>query len=153
MGTAILGVDPGRTGAIAIIDHHGQIIDIEDMPPATGAALGACIRSLLDDLASWTIDRAYVEAVHSMPRQGVRSVWTFAEGHGAILGALGALGIPVELVPPATWKKAMRVTANKGTSRQRALELWPSEAERFRRVKDDGRAEACLIAEHGRMTR
>jgi crossover junction endodeoxyribonuclease RuvC len=41
------------------------------------------------------------------------------------------------------------VTADKSTSRQRACELWPSESHRFARVKDDGRAESCLVARYG----
>ena len=31
-----------------------------------------------------------------------------------------------------------------------SCERWPTEAHRFARVKDDGRAEAALIAEWGR---
>ena len=34
--------------------------------------------------------------------------------------------------------------------RQRACERWPTEAHRFARVRDDGRAEAALLAEYGR---
>ncbi len=83
--------------------------------------------------------------------------WTFAEGYGVILGALGAWDIPVHLVHASTWKKAAGLTKRKGEttaqtktrSRQRAIELWPSCSHLFARVKDDGRAEAALIARHG----
>lgn len=151
MTALICGVDPGKTGAIAFLDAADPtvLVDVVDMPPATGAALGALIRELVADFAPHEITAAWVEQVHAMPRQGLSSTWRFAEGYGAILGALGALAVPVHHVTPAKWKKAQRVTTDKGSSRQRAIELWSTDAARFARVKDDGRAEAALIARHG----
>lgn len=144
-----MGVDPGKTGALAFLDESGRLVHVEDMPQVTGAALGSQVRLLLADLAPVEITVAWVEQVHSMPKQGVRSVWTFAEGYGAVLGALGALGIRVEHATTGKWKPAMRVTADKNTSRQRAIERWPESADLFRRVKDADRAEAALIALYG----
>lgn len=147
----LLGVDPGKTGALAFIDADDPsvLVDVVDMPDATGAALGALVRNLLADLAPHDVAAAWVEKVGAMPRQGIASTWRFAEGYGAVLGALGALEVPVHHVTPTKWKKAQRVTAEKASSRQRAVELWPNDAARFARVKDDGRAEAALIARHG----
>lgn len=150
MTALILGVDPGKKGALALIDDDGRLVDVHDMPDATGAALGALVGALLADHAPHTVAVAWVELVGSRPGQGVASTFKFGANWGAILGALGALGVPVELRTPQQWKKAMRVTADKASSRQRATEHWPSEAARFARVKDDGRAEAALIAEYGR---
>ena len=53
------------------------------------------------------------------------------------------------LVTPQLWKKAMRLVADKDAARQRAVQLFPERAEWFRRVKDDGRAEAAMIALYG----
>jgi hypothetical protein len=53
-------------------------------------------------------------------------------------------------VPPATWKKAMRLKGGKDESREAAMRLWPASAGLFARVKDNDRAEAALIAEWGR---
>ena len=150
MTALILGIDPGRDGALALVDEGGRLLDVHDMPDATGAALGAQVRVLLADHAPHTVAVAWVEQVASRPGQGVASMFKFGAGWGAILGALGALGVPVELRTPQQWKKAMRVTADKASSRQRATELWPSDAGWFTRVKDDGRAEAALLAEYGR---
>lgn len=145
----VLGVDPGKTGALAVLAPDGWLVDVIDMPPVNGAALGATVADLLGDFAPDTIRTAYVERVHSMPKQGVATTWTFAEGYGALLGALGALRIPVVHVAPQVWKKEQGVTSAKATSRQRACEVWPTESKRFARVKDDGRAEAALIAHYG----
>ena len=146
-GDLILGVDPGKTGALAVWSPALGLVDVHDMPEATGAALGALVRELIADYEPESFRLAVVEDVHSMPKQGVRSVWTFALGHGSVLGALGALHVPVQLVTPAVWKKAMGLSKDKNASRQRAIEVWPAEAARFARVKDDGRAEAALLTQ------
>lgn len=152
MTALILGCDPGKAGALALVTTSGELHDVIDMPDATGAALGAHLRGFLEDHQPLTITAAWVEQVHAMPKQGVTSVWTFAANYGAILAALGALGVRVELVTPNVWKKAMRCTADKNLARQRACERWPESAGLFKRVKDDGRAEAALVAEYGRRS-
>jgi len=89
---------------------------------------------------------AVVEQVASRPGQGVASTFKFGTSYGVVLGVLGALEIPVTHVTPATWKRAVGVTADKGSSRRKAIDLWPDKAQMFARVKDDGRAESALIA-------
>ncbi len=140
MTLSYLGIDPGATGAIALVIHTGELWWVEDMPdPLHGAA----IESLLRNEGPFT---AAVEDVHSMPGQGVASSFKFGKHFGMVLGALGYAHIPYTLVTPNRWKKAQRVTADKDTSRARAIELWPSHADKFKRKKDNGRAEAALIA-------
>lgn len=41
---------------------------------------------------------------------------------------------------------------DKGASRVRAQQLFPNAAAQFAMVKDDGKAEAVLLAEYGRRT-
>ena len=84
-----------------------------------------------------------------MPRQGVSSTFKYGVGYGTILGVCGALRLPVRHVTPAVWKRAAGLSKDKGASRRRACELWPAHSASFGRVRDDGRAEAALIARHG----
>ncbi len=147
----LLGIDPGKSGAIAILADDHTLIDCIDMPDATGAALGAHLRQLVTDWQPLEITAAWVEQVHAMPKQGVSSTFTFGMGYGAIRGALGALGIPVHHVTPTHWKRTQRVTKDKASSRQRVTELCPVQASWFSLVKHSDRAEACLIARHGLM--
>lgn len=148
----ILGIDPGQKGALAFLGTESyHLYGVEDMPPFTGSALGAAIADLIDAWSPDTITAAWVEKVGPDPRWGKPALWKFAEGYGAILGALGARGIPVHHVAPGVWKKAQRVTADKASSLQRSRELWPDRGELFARVKDEGRAEGALIARHGAM--
>jgi crossover junction endodeoxyribonuclease RuvC len=142
----IVGVDPGATGAIAALNLDGQLAWTIDMPHTSGTVQPALIAH---QLTNQLVVEAWVEHVHAMPRQGVASSFKFGMAYGTVLGVLGTMRIPVRHVTPAKWKKAAGLPANKTAARQRACELWPDHAHLFARVKDDGRAEAALIALHG----
>lgn len=144
--TLIVGVDPGLTGAFGFLDHRGELLSVEDMPVAAGVVSTAILR---DFFRFDPPDLAIVEKVASMPGNSGRSMFTFGRSLGAIEGVLGALGIPVRYVTPAKWKADAGLSKDKGQSRRRAIETWPTHAALFARVKDDGRAEAALIALHG----
>jgi len=64
--------------------------------------------------------------------------------------ALAAHRIPVQYVTPSIWKKHFGLSKEKGVSRGFAIQRFPEHAESFQRVKDDGRAEAALIALYGK---
>ena len=83
-----------------------------------------------------------------MPKQGVASSFTFGRTLGVAETAAAALGAPVLYLPPATWKKAMGLTSDKEASRALATSLFPLDAAQWSRKKDDGRAEAALLAHY-----
>jgi crossover junction endodeoxyribonuclease RuvC len=141
-----LGVDPGLSGALALcID--GDLFDVTDMPAIDKRVNGTLIADWLDDLAPHLTAIAAIEQVASRPGQGVASSFRFGHSAGVAEGVLTALRIPIRMVTPPTWKKHHRlIGADKDASRARACELWPTWAQSFKRVKDDGRAEAALIA-------
>lgn len=146
-----IGVDPGLSGAIALLNEHGHLIDVYDMPVAGGAVSA----QLLADAENWAESSTYgtvvIEDVHAMPKQGVTSSFGFGRSKGVVEGVFAAARRPIVYVAPSAWKRDLRLSKDKGASRQRALELWPSHAAKFARVKDDGRAEAALIA-HWHLT-
>jgi|HubBroStandDraft_6_1064221.scaffolds.fasta_scaffold130361_4 crossover junction endodeoxyribonuclease RuvC len=145
----IIGIDPGARGAIARY-VNGRVDAILDMPTTThkgklrvnGAALARALRDLSPALA-------FLENVHSMPKQGVASTFAFGRAMGIVEGVLGALSVPFTLITPAEWKVAMRVPADKDGARARASQLIPSCAHHWPLVKHDGRAEAAMIALYG----
>lgn len=143
--TLIVGVDPGLSGAIALLDVDGNLVDVYDMPVVDGHISAAILASYEGWRTTPTRFHAVVEDVHAMPGQGVTSMFTFGRGVGVIEGTFGALGVPVTRVTPQKWKRSFGLGKDKGESRRRALELWPAHASKFARVKDDGRAEAALI--------
>lgn len=148
----IIGVDPGASGAIAVLDLENRSLVVIDMPTAKvkrgprtvnqvdAVRLAEALKPHAEDA------HAMVEKVWSMPGQGVASTFAFGRAAGIIEGVLAALDIPFSLIPPATWTKTMRLFGGKDGSRARAQELFPDQAHLFARKKDDGRADAALIA-------
>jgi crossover junction endodeoxyribonuclease RuvC len=107
------------------------------------------IVELIRLLATHCIDHAFVEQVGAMPGQGVSGVFAFGKCYGVILGVLASRSIPLSLVPPVRWKRALGVPKAKDGARARASQLLPEAAHQWRLKKHDGRAEAALIALYG----
>lgn len=148
-----MGIDPGAFGAIAILDKDSRELVVIDMPtlkvkrgPRVVNQVDA--HMLADALRGHVTANtsALIEKVHAMPGQGVSSMFSFGRAAGIVEGVLAGLSVPFQLIPPATWTKSMRTFGGKDGSRQRAQELFPDYAHLFARKKDDGRAEAALLA-------
>jgi crossover junction endodeoxyribonuclease RuvC len=151
----VLGVDPGLDGALAVIETSLDALLVQDMPVAksgTGTRREVVPVLLAELIRAWRPDVAWVEKVHAMPKQGVSSTFTFGLGYGVVLGVLAALDVPVRLVTPLAWKRGLGLDAAKLGSRAMAMRMFPREAALFARVRDDGRAEAALLAWHGTGT-
>jgi crossover junction endodeoxyribonuclease RuvC len=149
----IVGIDPGLSGAIAVIGVAGRM-DVYDIPTFDLVRNGKKKREVdiyaLARLPCWdNIDYAWLEQVGAMPGQGVSSVFSFGQTYGIIKGILAARQVPFDTVTPRVWKAALHVPAAKDGARARASQLMPGAADRWARAKDDGRAEAALIAYYG----
>lgn len=155
----IIGIDPGASGAIAILETNGKFVQVFDMPAVEIAVGGKLKRRVSPEMLAAELKlyadqgaRACIEQVNAMPGQGVTSMFAFGESFGLAKGVLAGLGIPVTTVTPGKWKKALQLNSGKDGSRAKAAQLWPGHAGEFKRVKDDGRAEAALIAEWARVS-
>jgi crossover junction endodeoxyribonuclease RuvC len=150
MSRLFCGIDPGVSGAVGIIGEHGRfcaVYDMPTMPTTTGrrqvdfAALAAILREHAP---------AFVLVERVGPRPGEGAVGAFAFGHtfGGILGTLAALALSHDVIQPASWKRRAGIPpgADKGASIATAVRLLPDAAPHLSRVKDDGRAEALLLA-------
>lgn len=142
-----MGVDPGKTGALAMIDTDSWTLSVVDMPqePATGGKIAVSptgVARLMD-----AADPAYVmiEDVTASPQMGVTSSFNFGRSLGIVEGACASRAI-LSKVRPAVWKTATQTPKDKSQARRRAMQLFPAAFDLFTRAKDDGRAEAALIA-------
>lgn len=154
--THILGVDPGMSGAFCLLHASTKrIVQIWDMPVKDGHVDPEGVALIVDLSLGGTGTRqlhAAVENVSSMPRQA--GAFNFGRSAGVVHGVLGALGVPFSLAQPNQWKSSFALRKGVGESqastktraRELAIKLWPETADSFRRVRDDGRAEAALIA-------
>jgi len=144
----IIGVDPGKTGAIAMLDDDGELITMDDMPAIGKHVSVALLKNIFHECQKHSAERVtcVIEDVHSTPQMGVTSAFSFGRSKGVVEAMAAGLGMRLVYVTPAKWKKDMSLTKNKGHSRALATQRWPADAELFKRVKDDGRAEAALVA-------
>jgi crossover junction endodeoxyribonuclease RuvC len=150
----ILGIDPGLSGALALYNTSDQTVEVFDMPVLelvrNGKKKGeVSAQALANLLAGRGIKAAFLERVNAMPGQGVTSVFSFGRSTGIVEGILAAYDIPTTLVTPQAWQKAVGQRAGKDGSRERAMQLFPAQADLFQRKKDDGRSDAALIAYYG----
>jgi crossover junction endodeoxyribonuclease RuvC len=158
-----VGIDPGVTGAVAIINTDGDVAVqpwIDDTPIAAvkkgkktkSEYLPAQMAEILRAVPS-SRAHVFIEKVAARPDQGVSSMFGFGKGYGIWIGIVAALGLSYTLVTPQAWKKMlMQGMSDKDAARIRAQELYPGCADQLKRKKDIGRADALLIAEFGRRT-
>ncbi|EMC9795069.1 crossover junction endodeoxyribonuclease RuvC [Enterobacter kobei] len=149
--TAVLGIDPGCSGALVLVTEHGGYIDHLAMPTikvgtksrVNGAAVAAWVRQ-------YVITHAYLEQVGAMPGQGTASMFTFGHAAGVAEGILQGLGIPYTLVTPQAWKKsAGLIGSDKDAARSRAIQLYPELRALDAKAKGQAIADALLIARFG----
>ena len=142
--TVYVGIDPGKSGAMAIQFQNGTII--------TEPFNEDVYNDWLENLESYEV-MCCLEKVGAMPGQGVVSMFNFGHNLGFIEGLLRAHKIPYQLVPPQTWKKEFSLTSDKAKSIEVCKKLFPDvnllPTERSRKPSD-GIAEAVLMAEYAR---
>lgn len=150
--THVLGIDPGLSGALCLLRLSDKQISLFDMPVTDGRVDPAKLAGIVEMCKMQGSIAAAVENVSSMPRQA--GAFNFGRSAGVVHGVLGAMGVPMELVSPNVWKGAVGLRKlvgetqdqNKTRARELASKLWPANAAEFKRIRDDGRAEACLIS-------
>lgn len=147
-----IGIDPGLSGAMVLMEEDLSISDLIDMPvmPVTAKrnqVNGAEVARIIKFWQSGHSERilAYLEQVSAMPGQGVSSMFSFGVSYGIMQGVLATLSIPVIFVTPQRWKKnAGIIGKEKDFARTVAQRLYP--LAELSRKKDIGRADAILIA-------
>jgi hypothetical protein len=153
---SIIGIDIGVRGALAVLSADGDLLEVADMPTLDDGPKGrpAVNAPLLAELVyRWHAGHAFVELVGSRPGEGAVGAFAFGRSRGVVEGVLGACGVPATHLTPPTWKRLVGIPAGKDgakdAARSEAIRRWPAQAGLFARVKDDGRAEAALIAVAG----
>lgn len=142
--TVYVGIDPGKSGAMAILYPNGSIETI----PFNMVNYVDAIRGLTDYPV-----KCCLEKVGAMPGQGVVSMFNFGHNLGFIEGVLQSNSIPYQLVPPQTWKKEFSLSSEKAKSIEVCQKLFPKAnllATQRSRKPSDGIAEAILMAEYAR---
>ncbi len=156
-----VGIDPGQSGGLAVVDKNASIMHTIPMPDTE------------QDIWNWFNKLphrnciAIVERVHSFPgkgprcrlcgkpkrQQGVASTFKFGMGYGRLRMALHAASIKFEETLPQVWQKALGISARKktGTRTEWKNRLKAKAQQLFPRVNITLKtADAVLIAEYCR---
>ena len=156
----IIGIDPGLSGAIAILENN-KVLNIFDIPVMSeGKKNKRQLNSaLMVNLLKENINKeeevvVVVEQVNAMPGQGVTSMFNFGQTFGAIKGICAALDLPIFLVRPSKWKKHFDlINSSKDSSRTKVIEMYPSLSSQLSKKKDVNKSDAILIARFFNETR
>ena len=129
----VVGIDPGLSGAIAILENN-KVLNIFDMPVMAEGKKNkrqlnsAQLVNIIKDSTKPDAEIAVVvEQVNAMPGQGVTSMFNFGQTFGAIKGVCAALELPIFFVRPSKWKKHFElINSSKDSSRTKVIEMYPS---------------------------
>jgi crossover junction endodeoxyribonuclease RuvC len=149
-----IGIDPGKTGGIAIIsDVQNNHISAIEMP--INAKKEIDVLSIYSYLLLYMGSNCFccIEKSTAMPKQGVVSMFKYGTTYGKLIAIIEILEISYEEIVPQKWKKEFSLNSDKRRSIITAQKLFPSMKGQFTtergRIKD-GAAEALLLAEYAR---
>ena len=156
----IIGIDPGLSGAIAILENN-KVLEIFEMPVMSEGKKNKrqlnsaqLVKLLQNNISKNEEISVVVEQVNAMPGQGVTSMFNFGQTFGAIKGICAALELPIFFVRPSKWKKHFElINSSKDASRTKAIEMYPSLSQELSKKKDVNKSDAILIARFYSETR
>jgi hypothetical protein len=165
----VIGIDPGLTGACAILDHTGvrALFDLPTMP-IPGVGERSLVQRKIDGYALCKLLLQHCPAREAVTQVLIEAVGTMGgrdnavQTQGSLLRSLGAietvaecLKFPVQPVHTQSWKRyyglldsSLKANERKAVAMQKARALYPDRPE-LARAKDHNRAEALLIAHYG----
>ena len=149
----IIGIDPGLSGAVAVMQDK-KVINIYDMPVmAEGKKNKRQLNSsqlvniIKENIHEDEETIVVVEQVNAMPGQGVTSMFNFGQTFGAIKGVCAALKLPIFFVRPSKWKKYFElINSSKDASRTKVIEMYPTLSGQLAKKRDVNKSDAILIA-------
>jgi len=156
----IIGIDPGLSGAIAVLEDI-KVLSLFEMPVMAEGKKNkrqlnsAQLVNIIKENTNGDEEIAViVEQVNAMPGQGVTSMFNFGQTFGAIKGVCAALGLPIFFVRPSKWKKHFElINSSKDASRTKVIEMYPSFSKQLAKKKDVNKSDAILIARFFAETR
>ena len=156
----IIGIDPGLSGAIAILKNN-KVLNIFEIPVMSEGKKNKrqlnsaqLVKLIQDNIKENEEVSVVVEQVNAMPGQGVTSMFNFGQTFGAIKGICAAMNLPIFFVRPSKWKKHFElINSSKDASRTKAIEMYPSLSNELAKKKDVNKSDAILIARFYSETR
>ncbi len=150
MSDFYIGIDPGKSGGLAVLDASGKLVEAYKMPLTLHdlANYFWCKESFDAKVALERVNAGVWGKGKEGQRMGVTSAFTFGRSYGALEGVVAASGFPMVYVTPRVWqaKLGCLTGGNKNISKAAAQQRWPSHK------WTHATADAALIAEWLRIT-
>lgn len=104
MQSLVLGIDPGKTGGLALLKYSKGVISILSAleMPTEEYEIALTIRAMIGK----TKPLVFIEQQQAMPKQGVVSTFTLANHYGYLRGVCTGLGLSVLPVRPKVWQSS-----------------------------------------------
>ena len=143
-----IGIDPGKSGAFAIINGDDNSATVEFWSQES-------FITKIKELHTNDIPCiACLENVHAMPKDSRSRAFDFGESLGFIKGVLQSFEIPFQMISPVKWKKEFNlIKQDKSASIVMCKQLYPKVSlKRTEKCKNesDGMAEALLMATYAK---
>jgi len=160
-GVYYLGIDPGKSGAFALIDSRGNISEKHVMPVVKAKGSKSVydvqrIASLLQGLLEDRKVKVILEKTQPFPGTGAVTCWSLGYCEGMIEALLVSNKVPYQLVRPNIWQKKVLAGFNTKDTKQASYlycaRTWPTEDWRATdrsKKPHDGLTDAAAIAMYG----
>ena len=143
---AYLGIDPGKSGALALIGRDGLTLDWIGLNETEHDV------AKFIELYRPMIDLAVLERVGARPGNGAASMFKFGQSYGFCIGLLTAAKIRYQIHTPTKWQRALGLVRPK-LSRTEKKKINKSMAQRLFMGSPkitNRNADAFLLAEYAR---
>lgn len=149
----ILGIDPGQHGGFSTVMLDGSQREVYPFNRMTLPEISKAVRNFKTIALLYnTRIVAFIEEVHSMPKDGKVQAFSFGKNYGFWQGILIAHGIEIHEVLPVKWQSALklRVRGLEYSQKKKALkEIAQKRYPDLNLTLDT--CDAALIAEYGRQ--
>lgn len=145
----IIGIDPGASGGITVLDMAGEVLDRAPLAKMTNHDIAEALREWRDrdEKARAVIERVGPARGRDGRTQGISSTAKFMRQAGMLEGFLIMGQIPYGDVAPAVWQRALGCLSkgDKNVTKAAAQRRWPD-------LKwTHALADSALIAEYERQ--
>lgn len=168
--TVIVGIDPGKTGGLAVLDvETADLIELHRFPLIVREYNVPRLVDIFEDVEErFNIGLCVIEDVHALAGKGAKATFNFGFGVGMVRAIVAAMHFAYVLAQPKAWQKiawdgvpiqykpgkknGKRQRDPKATSMLAASRLFPGETFTPDKLKTphDGLIDAALIAYAGR---
>lgn len=144
----IIGIDPGLSGAWAVILEDGSYIGSECFSRIGDTIDTTAMNNDVD--LEYDRTRIVLERVHAMPKNGSLSAFKLGTTYGQIIGYAQSIGLELTTILPSEWKKrvlsGLPWKRNKDAALEYVINRYPNFERGTNKAKALARAEAVCIA-------